>query len=107
MAILGSYFWSGFPYDNLCELTNEELEASNVIEKYSSLGNDVLTSVLEVDSLNSSDIQLEAFYHFCSQDFLGRPDSNDIKRFPATSTKDDTLDEGGWMTDEQATMVCI
>ena len=103
MAVLGSYFWAGFPYDNLCQVVDDE----EMNEKYSSLSPSFVNLSIE---WNPDDEQTgNKIYRYCSQDFLGRPnaDSEEIKRFPAYATNSDNISEGGWMTDQQEVMVCV
>ena len=103
MSVIISYFWAGFPYDNLCEIKDNE-KNEEILED--------LRSKYSPENLNNLDLNIsfnpndnDSYYRFCSQDFLGRPKSEEINRFPVFSREDDKISKGGWMTDDQAEMV--
>jgi hypothetical protein len=87
MAILSSYYWSGFPFDNICP--NEDID-SDYVGSFTVKGESVTFTNSSVD------------YRFCSQDLLmfGRGNT-----FPFVASKQPEGEE--WMTDEQEVVTTI
>jgi hypothetical protein len=94
MAILSSYYWSGFPFDNICE--NDTAVASRYVGSWSVQppeGNAVQVNVAATDPS----------FHYCLQDFYSFP--RDENSFPFISK---WQPEGAeWMTDEQETVTDV
>lgn len=87
MAIMSSYYWSGFPYDNLCEITDQELNAT-------------YTGSWKVTSGSSSPIDVsmsETVYKHCIQDFFSFPKG--ARAFPFIPNFQ--LEGQEWMTEDQ------
>ena len=120
MAVFSSYFWSGFPYDNLCENEGTEVhpmfvgEYSIPVPKKTSNLNSILALYGGGNETSSVDDNIEYYYknvtieagwptyRFCNQDMLGR--GRDVTgAYPFVPVFQPTGDE--WMTEEQ-TIVC-
>jgi hypothetical protein len=115
MAIFSSYYWSGFPFDNLCENEEEvpeEYLGYHMIRKFK---NTISLSALALGGslTNATTLELEGWvnttvspgdrsYRYCVQDFLrvrGR------QTFPFVPKFQEEGDE--WMTDDQETVTTI
>jgi hypothetical protein len=83
LAIMSSFYWSAFPFDNLCPTGNALTAAQNGTYTIDS-------EVVTVDG--TSDM-----YRFCNQDFLLRPGGPD---FPFIY-REDVEGFGEWMSEEQ------
>jgi hypothetical protein len=87
LASMSSFYWSAFPFDNLCPTDNALTAAQNgtyTIE--SENGSENVT----VDGTSDT-------YRFCNQDFILRPGGPD---FPFIY-REDVEGFGEWMSDEQ------
>lgn len=93
MVVLCSFYWSGFPYDNLCEdgLVDETYRGSFTIEPKD--GGSHVT--VEFDEFSPQ-------YKFCSQDLLAPGRGN---TFPFVPEQQPNGDE--WMTEDQETITRI
>uniref|UniRef100_A0A7S2YHU2 CSC1/OSCA1-like cytosolic domain-containing protein n=1 Tax=Entomoneis paludosa TaxID=265537 RepID=A0A7S2YHU2_9STRA len=92
-AVMGSYFWSGFPFDNLCNRNTEigqEFAGSWLVDPKGG-GSNVTVSVATTDDA----------FDYCLQDFFryGRDDES----FPFISK----FQKEQWMTDEQETVTDV
>jgi hypothetical protein len=87
MAVTSSYYWSGFPFDNLCS-TDQPVPASWI-------GNWTTETGAETFIITADD----EIYTFCFQDMLRY--GFDEASFPFIS--DNQRDGQEWMTDEQST----
>jgi hypothetical protein len=91
MAVISSFYWSGFPYDNICP--NDDIDPAYVGKNFTvfPLGADVGIDV----SFDAKDVD----YFFCNQDLLspGRG-----RTFPFIAAQQPEGDE--WMTDDQETV---
>lgn len=91
MAVMSSYYWAGFPFDNLCP------SGTSVNQTWVGNWTDVGGGGSRAD-----DIVVEAgdeVYKFCQQDFFRLTPDEDKSRFPFVSSNQP---EGGeWMTDDQ------
>jgi hypothetical protein len=96
MAIISSFYWSGFPYDNLCEM--DEI-AVGYEGAYDVKANDKRIR-MHNESVNFTDTETQ--YRFCSQDLMspGRGQT-----FPFVASKQPEGDE--WMTPEQEDVTTI
>mmetsp|Transcript_21234 Transcript_21234/g.32376 ORF Transcript_21234/g.32376 Transcript_21234/m.32376 type:complete len:1003 (-) Transcript_21234:251-3259(-) len=93
MSVVGSYYWAGFPFDNLC---SDNEESTTAVGTYTLQFRNETSSAF---TWMSPDEGNEAFYDFnyCNQNFLGA--------FPATGTGDERASaDNGWMSDDQYTM---
>lgn len=91
MAVMSSYAWSGFPYDNLCETesTTGTYYGTYFVQP---IGNKSTQFEVSISSDTPS-------YHFCSQDFMNRQTGF---KFPAFSKYQQYGDK--WMTEDQETL---
>jgi hypothetical protein len=94
MAVVSSYAWSGFPYDNIC--MNDE-----------SVGNEYVNNTWNVQTIDGKSnhtvtvLSGDESWRFCSQDML----RNQGQSFPALPR---FQPEGGeWMTNDQETVTNI
>ena len=95
MAIISSYYWSGFPYDNLC--SNQSINATYAGEftvfplsaSYTGYGENVSFTDEDVD------------YRFCNQDFMAIGGGFSFPFVPTMSNAKTNPNE--WMTDDQIT----
>jgi hypothetical protein len=89
MAIVSSYYWASFPFDNICPIDGSQADA------YAGtwINGDVEESVSADDSL----------YTFCLQDFLRYPLTEMHFPFIARFQRDGEE----WMTNEQETLTTI
>lgn len=93
MAIMSSYFWASFPFDNLCE--NDYSAPPAYYDEQ---------TLLRFDSNQTETITLNAAspsYRFCNQDFFKAKGRN----FPFIPSHQPEGDE--WMTDDQETVTLI
>ena len=100
MAVLASYYWSGFPFDNLCaqdSTVDSEVVGTWLLQPTtdsnsdaSSSSSDTIVRVQETDQA----------YRFCLQNFWEY--DRDESRFPFIA--EFQRDDGEWMTDDQETM---
>jgi hypothetical protein len=90
MAIVSSYFWASFPYDNLCVAENAtSMDFAGTWNV--TFGNDTVSTIV----LNEG----ELIYKYCIQDFFRMPKG--VHSFPFVPKNQP---EGGeWMTEEQET----
>lgn len=84
MAIISSYYWSGFPYDNLC--ANDSINAT--------YQGDFTVSGEKV-SFTGEDVD----YRFCNQDFMAIGGGFSFPFVPTMSNEKTNPLE--WMTDDQ------
>jgi len=94
MVIVGSYIWTGFPFDNLCEPNNNIgnfLHGGNWT--ISPLGDDI--NKTEVVFLEDSDSSL----HYCNQNLMTQGVFPALPRFQPKGNE--------WMTKEQETLTKI
>jgi hypothetical protein len=94
MAIISSYFWASFPFDNLCEIENA------TSTEFTGLWSVTLGNHTEVNVLVSSE---EPVYKFCLQDFFQL--RSNYTRFPFVSRNQPG--DQRWMTDEQEAVANI
>eukprot|EP00536_Pseudo-nitzschia_multiseries_P002604 jgi/Psemu1/294887/fgenesh1_pm.35_\ len=71
MAVFCSYFWTGFPFDNLCENSELPINATYVgnftLQKYPSYGGEFQTETITITDADSD-------YRYCNMDyFSSRP----------------------------------
>jgi hypothetical protein len=87
-AIVSSYQWAGFPYDNLCRLDEPLTGANRTYTNVTLLNGTVLPSVT---------VENDEFYYFCRQNWKG------FERlpFPPTPRQQGDLH---WMTESQETL---
>jgi len=93
MAVVSSYYWSGFPYDNLCE--NKDPVGNGYAGTWNVTTGDNKTNTNVTVSAD------DASFRFCLQDLL----RTNGKNFPALA-KFQPLNEE-WMTVDQETVVTI
>jgi hypothetical protein len=94
MAVLSSYYWSGFPFDNLCLLSSTEGEYQ---------GNWTL-SPIDSDNTFTREVDTnDPSFQFCVQDFLRFKKGQ--RSFPFVAAFQPAGKE--WMTSEQATLTTI
>eukprot|EP00592_Proboscia_alata_P017280 CAMPEP_0194400054 /NCGR_PEP_ID=MMETSP0174-20130528/126998_1 /TAXON_ID=216777 /ORGANISM="Proboscia alata, Strain PI-D3" /LENGTH=212 /DNA_ID=CAMNT_0039196523 /DNA_START=426 /DNA_END=1061 /DNA_ORIENTATION=+ len=113
LAVVSSYFWSGFPYDNLCEQSTIAWNGTNTnyIGDHSITYNDTLVennltlgSIID-DALHSYSIDKSVFkgdivYQFCNQNLWSKPGA-----FPALPRYQTEGEE--WMTNEQEVVTSL
>lgn len=85
LVVASSYYWSGFPFDNLCEDKSSNLPVSFTAD----IGDETL--LFEKGS---------SIYTFCHQDLL-RPLDDLTVYFPAIPHWVKEQEEGDWMTEDQ------
>lgn len=110
MAVFSSYYWSGFPFDNLCKNENEQVSANYV-------GNHTVPVFAEqtiVDLLNGTVptrvasyehvaiLPGDPTYRYCLQDYMR---SRGRQTFPFVAQFQPEGEE--WMEDEQETVTTI
>lgn len=96
LVVASSYYWSGFPFDNLCE--NADVDTG--LEK------DLSSVIIESngDTLEFDFQKGDPTYSFCNQDLL-KPESDVY--FPAIPYWVDVIGKGDWMTKEQKKLTQI
>jgi hypothetical protein len=94
MAVLSSYYWSAFPFDNLC--SNEVSQAPSFSGSWlvSPSGGEAVELTLDED---------DASFRYCLQDFFRF--SRDDRSFPFVSKYQ--LEGQEWMTDDQETVTDV
>jgi len=97
MVIMSSYYWSGFPYDNLCE-TDRGLDPSYIGNyTFTKNGADpLIINTTSIDPVNGIPV-----YRYCKQDFI-RSEGNS---FPFVPSRQPEGDE--WMSDEQENITTV
>lgn len=101
MAVMSSFYWAGFPFDNLCPIEGEAVNATFVGEwlvKPLSAGADVVPIAI---SINPGD----PVYRKCLQDFLRFPVSEHQFSFPFIPDRQMMGEE--WMTIDQEDVTII
>ena len=93
MSVVSSYYWSGFPFDNLCE--NNDL-AGNAY-----LGTWNVTTAEHQSILNVTISENDMSYRFCLQDLL-RTKGHGFPAVPKFQPKGDE-----WMTSDQEVVTTI
>ena len=97
MAIMSSFYWSGFPYDNTCPNDN------GVDQSY--IGNYTVTARSDTGTRQVDDVEISAEtteYRYCFQDLIQQGKG---KLFPFTPVQQP---EGGeWMTADQEDVTTI
>ena len=96
MAVVSSFYWSGFPFDNICP--NNSIDA------------DYLTGPIEVTPFYVKDRPAttvefasdDVDYRYCNQDLLSPREG---RSFPFTPDKQPDGDE--WMTDDQEIVTLV
>jgi hypothetical protein len=94
MALVSSYYWASFPFDNVCETSTRvpETKTGNwVIEVIAAKG--IAHKMINTISLSQDDIQ----YKFCVQDFMRYPTG--YVRFPYVPRNQ--IPGSEWMTNDQ------
>jgi hypothetical protein len=91
MVIMSSYYWAGFPFDNLCLITDKELNAT-------------YTGTWKVTPFGSNDVldvsmSEPAVYKYCLQDFFRFP--KEERAFPFPFIPKMQSDGQEWMTEDQ------
>ena len=102
MAGTTSYFWTGFPFDNLCEIENSSGASSYptgvfTVNPYEGVRNRTSSSESRtaiVDPLSSE-------YRVCSQNFLGNLPQISFPFVPGAANGVDNLDPKAYMSDGQ------
>lgn len=96
MAIISSFYWSGFPYDNLCELEDPLVgyEGSWPVEAFD--------NNIRMNATNANFSDSVSQYRVCSQDLLTSPGR---RSFPFVASSQPEGDE--WMTPEQEDVTTI
>ena len=92
MAILSSYYWAGFPFDNLCPAEDQQVNAtfvgSWVIQPFDAAKNETVNITIEPDA---------PVFQNCLQDFFRFPSNG--RRFPFIP--EFQLNGQEWMTSDQ------
>jgi hypothetical protein len=96
MAVVSSFYWSGFPYDNICP--NDKIDDSR-------LGIFTVTSLDNTTAVNEEVVYTEedVDYRFCLQDFLTPVTGS--ATFPFIPENQPEGDE--WMSEEQEMITSI
>jgi hypothetical protein len=95
MAIACSYYWTGFPYDNLCPNEDSSIDTSYVgTFNVSNYPKGTPIEGVETITVTADDVD----YRFCNMDYtVGR-----FFSFPFVPTQENNrLDPGAYMTDDQ------
>lgn len=115
MAVFSSYYWSGFPFDNLCESESQRL-ASNYIGDHSiavyakeTVG-DILASIQGQNVsapvveryVNVSALEGATVYNYCLQDYLRTKGRQTFPFIPIFQPEGEE-----WMTDDQELVTTI
>lgn len=96
MFVMSSYYWSGFPYDNIC--ANESTDQSyNGTYKVTSFDNSTAVDEIVTYTIGTDD------YRFCLQDFLSP--GRDGSSFPFIPANQPEGEE--WMTTDQESITTI
>jgi hypothetical protein len=96
MAVVSSYFWSGFPFDNLC--SNED-DLDVVDSSY--FGTHKITTGSGSSDFATVDVNNQYTFRYCPQDLL----RTSGRGFPAIAR---FQPEGGeWMTEDQERVTTI
>lgn len=90
MSIISSFYWSGFPYDNICELDDptSAYEGSYTVV--------ALDESIHMNGTTTTFTKSETQYQFCSQDLMSPGQG---QTFPFVASKQPEGKE--WMTPEQ------
>lgn len=94
MAVISSYFWSGFPYDNLC-MTNSTAVAGN--------DSQWTVQLTEGDFVKDPVVETTVTYEYCLQDFFRYPLNATSFPFVAASQ----MPGAEWMTASQETVTTV
>ena len=97
MAVISSFYWSGFPYDNTCPNDND------VDQSY--IGNYTVTARSGTGTRQVDDVEISAEtteYRYCVQDLIRQATGN---TFPFTPEQQPKGDE--WMTADQEVVTTI
>ena len=75
---MSSFYWSAFPFDNLCPASEDDMAATNITNPvlHGSYELEVSTSRFSTEKI-TVDVDLDSnstFYRFCNQDFLLKPE---------------------------------
>mmetsp|Transcript_36061 Transcript_36061/g.78980 ORF Transcript_36061/g.78980 Transcript_36061/m.78980 type:complete len:445 (-) Transcript_36061:1655-2989(-) len=95
MAVISSYSWTGFPYDNLCE-TNETVNDSSYYGRHNITAAD--NSTFAIVTVGPRD----ETYRYCLQDLIRMPN---VIAFPALPVWQPEGDE--WMTSDQEHLTSV
>jgi len=90
MAVISSYYWSGFPYDNLCE--NDAAVPAEYVGDF----------VVQPLSGNATDTMIAAddrSFRYCNQNFIDPGQRGDGPSFPFIAANQPS--GARWMTEEQ------
>ncbi len=102
MAIFSSYYWTGFPFDNLCIDTNSPVDFAGDFElqpypsPYPRFGG-TFSTFLTTASVSPDDYN----YRTCSQDFTGHLPKLPFPFAPSRAKVVESLDPSAYMTDDQ------
>ncbi|KAG7353258.1 calcium-activated chloride channel [Nitzschia inconspicua] len=93
MAVISSYYWSGFPFDNICP--NDSINSTYV--------DSVIVLPKNVSELrfafNVTFTEEDVDYRFCNQNLMAIGSGPTFPFVPTMTT--DTTDPSNWMTDDQ------
>jgi hypothetical protein len=94
MAVFSSYYWSGFPFDNICQndSINQTYVGTFTLSPYPGNTNDFKNETI---TLTENDVD----YRYCNQDFMGRETRWTFPFVPQTGNEN--IDPYEYMTDEQ------
>jgi len=88
MAVMSSFYWAGFPFDNICPNESVDERYENVKVVYPMTG--------EIEVRNPAETEE---YRFCNQNFMAIGSGPSFPFVPANGDE--------WMTDDQITMTTI
>lgn len=98
MSYMSAYFWSGFPFDNLCQIEDAEPVGS----PYTNFSGEIESGVGKPYNISVSEDT--EYFRYCNQNFFRRTTENKIP-FPPLSLWQPEGNE--WMTDAQEEVVNI
>ena len=100
MAIVCSYYWTGFPFDNLC-LDEDSIVSASYVGNFSVSPLPDFTGTWSTTVTDATVTEGDFNYNFCSMDFTGSFPSSSFPFVPTRGSG--ILDPYAYMTDEQIT----
>ena len=101
MAIVCSYYWTGFPFDNLCVDEGSIVSDSYVGTFTLSPFPDMIQKSYSTKVTSATIVEGDLNYKVCNMNFLGNLPSVSFPFVPGTAQFVENLDPDAYMTDEQ------
>lgn len=101
MVVNASYFWTGFPFDNLCEVENSAGISNSLFGTFTLEPNEAMLREFSSESTNAILEQDTVEYRVCSQNFLGNFPQVSFPFVPSAANGVDNLNPDDYMSDGQ------